>query len=239
MTNPESERAILAAEKISAGYGDISVLHEVTVDVCPGEIVALLGRNGAGKSTTLLTLAGVLQPMSGLVSFDGQHCATPAHQRARNGLAFVLEDRGVFTSLTVAQNLQLGRGSVARALGYFPELEPHLSRSAGLLSGGQQQMLAVGRALAGDPKVLLIDELSLGLAPLVIERIFKAIRLARDRGLGVILVEQHSKTALKEADRAYVLVNGRIALEGPASDLLVRLDEIEAAYLGDTLAVPA
>ncbi|WAM19759.1 ABC transporter ATP-binding protein [Rhodococcus sp. JS3073] len=226
------DNSVLATHNLSVGYGEIPVLHNVSVAVAPGEIVALLGRNGAGKSTLLLTLGGILRPSAGHVELGGRECTTPAYRRAKQGLAYVIEERGVFSGLTVLQNLRLGSGTVEDAIAIFPELEPHLTRSAGLLSGGQQQMLAVGRALAARPKVLLVDELSLGLAPMVVERIFHAINDARDRGVGVMLVEQHSRTALRVADRAYVLDQGRVVLDGSTSDLLPRIDEIEQAYLG-------
>jgi branched-chain amino acid transport system ATP-binding protein len=232
MTATTMAPAALAANEISVGYGDIQVLHDVSISVQPGEIVALLGRNGAGKSTTLLALGGLLTPSAGTVMLNGTVCVGPAHRRARRGLAYVLEERGVFAGLTVAQNLRLGPGSVAGALEYFPELETHLDRPAGLLSGGQQQMLAVARALATEPKALMIDELSLGLAPLVVTRIMTSLAQARSRGVGVLLVEQHARTALRNADRAYVLDQGRVVIDGDAGDLLTRLPELEAAYLG-------
>jgi branched-chain amino acid transport system ATP-binding protein len=224
---------VLNARNIDAGYGDVPVLHGVSLSVAPGEILALLGRNGAGKSTTLLALAGFLPLKAGEVLLAGDVCTMPAHRRARSGMAFVLEERGIFGGLSVEQNLRLGAGGVDKALGYFPELQPHLQRMAGLLSGGQQQMLAVARALAADPKVLLIDELSLGLAPPVVDRLFRALVDAKHRGVGVILVEQHSRAALGVADRACLLDQGRVVLEESASALLPRIDEIERAYLGD------
>jgi branched-chain amino acid transport system ATP-binding protein len=224
---------ILEARGIDAGYNDVPVLRGVSLSLQSGEILALLGRNGAGKSTTLLTLAGFLTPTSGQVFIGGQVCSLPAYRRARNGLAFVIEERGVFGGLSVEQNLRLGAGPVGKALEYFPELAPHLQRKAGLLSGGQQQMLAVARALAADPKALLIDELSLGLAPLVVDRLFKALIDAKHRGVGIILVEQHSRAALAVADRACLLDQGRVVLEDSASALLPRIDDIERAYLGE------
>ena len=228
-----SETVLLSARQVDAGYGEVPVLRGVSLEVRRGEIVALLGRNGAGKSTTLLTLAGFLRPTAGEVRFLGKPCTQPAYRRARDGLAFVIEERGVFMGLTVAQNLRLGQGPVEKALAYFPELERFLHVSAGLLSGGQQQMLSVARALAGDPPVLLVDELSLGLAPLVVDRLLEALVQARDRGTGIVLVEQHSRSALGVADRAYLLDQGRVVLGGRADELLPRIDEIERAYLGD------
>jgi branched-chain amino acid transport system ATP-binding protein len=152
-------------------------------------------------------------------------------RRAKRGLAIVTEERSVFMGLSTAANLRLGRGETARALELFPELEKLLGRQAGMLSGGEQQILTLARALAGEPKLLLADELSLGLAPLIVERILRAVREAADRNVGVLLVEQHALQALQLADRAYVLRRGRIELEGKASDLLDRLGEIERSYL--------
>jgi len=238
-TTTTTATVALAAQNISAGYGDIQVLHDVSVTVGPGEIVALLGRNGAGKSTTLLTLGGLLTPSTGTVLLNGAVVDGPAHRRARRGLAYVLEERGVFTGLTVAQNLRLGAGPVSLAMEYFPELEEHLDRPTGLLSGGQQQMLAVARALAAEPTALMIDELSLGLAPMIVTRIMDSLGKARDRGVGVLLVEQHARTALQNADRAYVLDQGRVVIEGTAADLLKRLPDLEATYLGGGAAKAA
>jgi branched-chain amino acid transport system ATP-binding protein len=222
----------LTAENIDAGYGQVRVLHDVSLHVAPGEIVALLGRNGAGKSTTLSTLAGLVQPRSGRVLLNGEERTDATSRRVRSGLAYVVEERGVLLGLTAAQNLRLGRGTIADALAYFPEIEPHLNRQAGLLSGGQQQMLAVARALAGHPKALMIDELSLGLAPQFVERLLDALRAASDEGIGILLVEQHARTALRVADRAYVLSQGRVALSGPAAELAADFDQVETAYLG-------
>jgi branched-chain amino acid transport system ATP-binding protein len=223
----------LAAENLHAGYGQVPVLHDVSLHVAPGEIVALLGRNGAGKSTTLSTLAGLVTPRSGRVLLDGVARTDSPSSRVRSGLAYVIEERGVLLGLTAAQNLRLGRGSVREALEYFPEIEPHLGRAAGLLSGGQQQMLAVARALAGRPRALMIDELSLGLAPQFVERLLEALKQAREEGIGILLVEQHARTALRVADRAYVLAGGRVALSGRAADLAADFAAVEAAYLGE------
>jgi branched-chain amino acid transport system ATP-binding protein len=223
---------VLAASEVCAGYGPVQVLDRVSLHVEPGEIVALLGRNGAGKSTTLATLAGLIPARSGEVLMDGVPRRDAPSRRARSGLAYVIEERGVLLGLTAAQNLRLGRGRIADALSYFPEIEPHLRRTAGLLSGGQQQMLAVARALAGRPRALMIDELSLGLAPMFVERLLEGLRRARDEGVGILLVEQHAQTALRVADRAYVLNRGVVALEGRAEDLRTSFDDVERAYLG-------
>ena len=194
-------------------------------------MVALLGANGAGKSTTLLTLSGELAPTSGTVMWKGAPSRDPLYKRARNGLAFVTEERSVFMSLTCEQNLRLGRGGVARAVELVPALGPLLGRKAGLLSGGEQQYLTLARALASEPEVLLADEMSLGLAPILVERLLDTVRAAADRGAGILLVEQHVAQALRVADRAYVMQRGRVVLDGPTSQIVARLDEIESSYL--------
>jgi branched-chain amino acid transport system ATP-binding protein len=223
--------ALLEARSLSAGYGRLAAVSELDLSLRPGEVVALLGANGAGKTTTILTLAGELRPLGGELLWRGAPTRAPLARRTREGLGLVLEERSVFASLTVAENLNIGRGSVADALELFPELVPHLKRRAGLLSGGQQQMLAVGRALAARPAALLVDELSLGLAPVLVERLLEGVRAAAAGGVGVLLVEQHVSQALAVADRAYVLRRGRVALEGTSAELGERLEEIERVYL--------
>ena len=222
---------LLAARRLSAGYGQVAAVHDLDLEVRPGEVVALLGPNGAGKTTTLLTLAGDLAPLAGEVLWRDQPTRAPLHRRVRDGLALVTEERSVFMRLTAAANLALGPGDPDRALELFPELEPLLKRRAGLLSGGEQQILTLARALAAEPAVLLADELSLGLSPLVVARLLRAVREAADRGTAVLLIEQHVHRALEVADRALVLNNGRVVLEGPAHELRARRDEIERAYL--------
>jgi len=221
----------LRAENLSAGYAGTPAVREIDLVVGQGEVVCLLGANGAGKTTTLRALAGQLTPMNGRVFWKGNPKPGPSHKRARQGLALINEERSVFMGLTVAENLRLGRGSTARALELMPELRPLLARRVGALSGGEQQILAVGRALAANPAVLLADELSLGLAPLVVSRLLTAIRSAADSGTGVLLVEQQVRLALDIADRAYVLNRGRIVLSGPAREMQGRVAEIEATYL--------
>lgn len=223
--------ATLVARGLSVGYGDSAVLSDVNLDVAAGELVALLGRNGVGKTTTLLTLAGAIPALAGDVHLHGEVARDALHRRARRGLSFITEERCVFMELTALENLRLGRGSVDRVLALFPELEPVLGRRAGLLSGGQQQMLAVGRAIACRPRVLLADELSMGLAPLVVQRLLGALRAAADEGAAVLIVEQHVRVALAAVDRAYVLGNGGILLEGTASELAGRTDDIARLYL--------
>lgn len=227
----ELNEAVLRFEQVNAGYGGLAAVRNLSLHVGPGEIVALVGANGAGKTTTLNVAAGLIKPLSGELVCLGSSAGLPLHRRAARGLAMVAEDRSIFRGLTVAENLRLGRGPVDAALTVFPELEPLMSRKAGLLSGGEQQMLTLGRALAGAPSLLLADELSLGLAPLVVQRLHRALREATEQGVGVLMVEQHVRLALKVADRAYVLRRGEVVIEGEAADLRSRPQELEAAYL--------
>jgi len=226
-----NDEPLLAARSVSAGYGGVPVVREIDIAVGRGEVVALLGANGAGKSTTVRVLAGQIKPISGEVWFRGQPTRAPLHQRARAGLRLITEERSVFTDLSTADNMRVGRPTREQCLEMFPRLEPLLQRKAGLLSGGEQQMLTLARALAGNPVVLLADELSLGLAPLVFERLLVAIREAANRGTGVLLVEQHVRDALAVADRAYVLSAGQVVMQGAASELTGQLEEIERSYL--------
>jgi branched-chain amino acid transport system ATP-binding protein len=223
--------ALIAAHGLCAGYGGVPVVSDLELEIGAGEVVALLASNGAGKTTTLMTLAGDLPPMKGTVTWKGVSTRAPLHRRARQGLSLISEQRWVFMGLSTADNLRLGRGGIEKALALFPELRPHLRRKVGLLSGGQQQLLALARALASGPELLLADELSLGLAPIVVHRLLGAVREAANRGVGVLLVEQHVRQALAVADRAYILHRGRIAMSGNAGDLLRRIDEIERLYL--------
>ncbi|HWI71354.1 MAG TPA: ATP-binding cassette domain-containing protein [Baekduia sp.] len=222
---------LLEARGLSAGYGGRAAVRELDLHVAPGEVVALLGANGAGKTTTILTLAGELEPLAGEVHWRGEARKASLTSRARTGLSLITEERSVFMGLTVAENLRLGRGAPDAALELFPELEEHLARRVGLLSGGQQQILAVARALAARPEVLLADELSLGLAPLVVQRLLAAVRKAADEGVGVLLVEQQVRKALEIADRVCVLQRGRLVLQGTSEELRGRMDEVEQSYL--------
>jgi branched-chain amino acid transport system ATP-binding protein len=194
-------------------------------------VSALLGPNGAGKTTTLLTLAGELPVIAGEVFMDGRPARHPLHRRVREGLSLVTEERSVFMELSVDENLRVGRCAQDEVLRLFPELRPLLKRRAGLLSGGEQQMLTLGRALARKPRLLLIDELSLGLAPMVVSRLLQAVRAAADEGVGVLLVEQHVDQALKIADHIYVLERGLVVLQGGRSEVADRVHEIEASYM--------
>jgi branched-chain amino acid transport system ATP-binding protein len=223
---------LIEARSMSSGYGGVAAVRDLTLEVKPGEVVSLLGPNGAGKTTTLLTLAGDIRCISGEVRFLGDPVRSPLVQRARRGLALVTEEKSVFMSLTVAENLRLGQGEIEHALETFPLLREHLKRKAGLLSGGQQQILTLARALAARPRVLLADELSLGLAPIIAQQLFEVIRRTADEtGVGVLLVEQHVRNALQVADRVYILQRGQCVLHGPAGEMRGRLDEIEKTYL--------
>jgi sulfate-transporting ATPase len=223
--------AVIESDGLRAGYGNVEVVHDVDLHVDEGEVVALLGPNGAGKTTTISTLSGALRSLGGEVRFLGIPTSAPLHVRARKGLGVVSQERAVLMDLTTKENLRVSRCDVDRAVALFPELEPHLDRRVGLLSGGQQQMLALARCLARQCRLLLVDELSLGLAPLIVDRLLNAVRTAADDGTAVLLVEQHIHKALSVADRVLVMARGTIALEGKASDLGNRLDDIQDAYL--------
>jgi branched-chain amino acid transport system ATP-binding protein len=224
---------LLGAQELTIGYGSMPVVRGINLHVEQGEVVALLGSNGAGKTTTLAALSGALPTMSGEIRLHGKPATTmPAHKRARAGLGYVPEGRSVFAQLSVAGNLRVARCDLENALGLFPELRPMLSRKGGLLSGGEQQMLALARALGQRPTILLADELSLGLAPLIVDRLLEALLEAGRQGTGILLVEQHIRKALAVADRAYVMQQGRVVLEGSAADLARRTEEIEGSYLG-------
>jgi branched-chain amino acid transport system ATP-binding protein len=221
---------LLDVSGLSVGYGDLPVVEDLDLHVEAGEVVALLGANGAGKSTTILALAGAL-PAHGEVRFDGAPLRGPVHRRARLGIAVIPEGRSIFMGLSTERNLQLGPGPIEAALDLFPELRPLLARRAGMLSGGEQQILGLARALASQPRLLIVDELSLGLAPKVVQRLLRALRSAAERGTGVLLVEQHARQALAVTDRGYVMSRGRCDLSGTGAELLGRLGDIERTYL--------
>ncbi len=230
--------AILEIDELSAGYAGAEVIRDVNINVAPGEVVALFGPNGAGKTTTLRVISGLLHPIRGRVRYRGNDFAkTSPTKRARGGISHVPDGRGIFFGLTVAEHLRLGyRGERLDALvvyKHFPVLEPLRDRRAGLLSGGEQQMLAVGRALARSPQLLLLDELSLGLAPLLVERLLPVVRsYAQESGCGVLLVEQHVRLATEIADRCYVLSHGDIVLHETGARLLAEPDLLVASYVG-------
>ncbi len=238
--------AVLDLRGFSAGYRGVPVVHEIDLHVGAGEVVALLGPNGAGKTTTLLTTSGLLPRLAGTARVVGADQPLGRRRQAtkiavalgRRGLAHVPEDRALFYGLTGREHLRLAapRGdgeAIERALAPFPTLAKIIDRRAGLMSGGEQQMLALARALAGRPKLLMVDELSLGLAPLIIEQLLPLVRtVARELGVGVLLVEQHPHAALSIADRAYMIVGGRIEYVGPASDLAADTERLAATYLG-------
>lgn len=227
-----------------AGYGGVPAIHGLDLTVRLGEVVALIGPNGAGKTTTLLTIMGVLRPVSGSVQLFGTAASTAApHRIARRGVALVPDDRGIFFQLSVAENLRLRRrrGSpmtAAHVYDQFPALASISSRKAGLLSGGEQQMLAVGCALMSEPRLLMVDEMSHGLAPVIVAQLLPQLReLAERQNIAVLLVEQHVRAALDVAHRAYVISRGQLVASGDATSLRGRLDMMEAGYLGGAEAI--
>jgi branched-chain amino acid transport system ATP-binding protein len=237
--------ALLELDHVTACYGRLPVLHDVTLDIKLGEIVALIGANGAGKTTTMMTICGRPRASQGRILFDGQDITQlPTHEIARLRIAQSPEGRRIFPRMTVTENLQMGAiiagdpdgldADMKRVCELFPVLNERCDQRGGTLSGGEQQMLAIARALMGRPKLLLLDEPSLGLAPLVVKQIFAAIKELNAQGLTVFLVEQNAYHTLKLADRGYVMVNGRITMSGTGKELLER-KEVRAAYLeGDT-----
>jgi branched-chain amino acid transport system ATP-binding protein len=237
MTSP-----LLEVRDLKVAYGGIHALKGISFDVAPGELVALIGSNGAGKTTTLKTLAGLLHPASGQIHYQGESLHNiAAHQRAAMGIALVPEGRGLFARMTIAENLLMGAYSrsdnsgiaadLARMYGLFPRLAERKHQLAGTLSGGEQQMVAMARALMSRPRLLMLDEPSMGLAPLMVQKIFATIRDIAALGMGILLVEQNAKLALQVAQRGYVMESGTITLSGAAGELLGSA-AVQRAYLG-------
>ena len=234
--------AMLEVKDLQVYYGVIQALKGISFHVNQGEVIALIGANGAGKTTTLQTLTGILSPKSGSIVFEGKDLTrTPAHKIVEMGMAHVPEGRRVFADMSVYENLLLGaytrkdKAEIAESLAgvykRFPRLEERKGQRAGTLSGGEQQMLAMGRALMSQPKIILMDEPSMGLSPLLVKEIFSIIREVNKKGITILLVEQNAKMALSVSNRAYVMETGKITIEGNAKDLL-RDDRVKKAYLG-------
>jgi branched-chain amino acid transport system ATP-binding protein len=234
---------MLTLDNVSVNYGAIEALTGISMHVEAGEVVTLIGANGAGKTTTLRTITGLLQPRAGKITFEGEDISGRAtHRLVAMGISMSPEGRGVFANLSVRENLQMGAylkkdkrevaAEMERAFQMFPRLKERESQKAGTLSGGEQQMLAIGRALMSQPRLLLLDEPSLGLAPLVVHTIFEAIDEIKSKGTTILLVEQNAHAALKHSDRAYVLETGRIVMEGRSADLAAD-PRIKEAYLGE------
>lgn len=235
--------ALLQVENLSAGYGPIEVLKGISLEVRAGEIVAIIGSNGAGKTTTLMTLSGAIPSRQGSITFNGQPISQlPAHEIVRRGVSQSPEGRKIFPRLSVLENLQMGaytrndaagiRDDIEKVFGLFPILKQRQSQTGGTLSGGEQQMLAVARALMSRPKLLLLDEPSLGLAPLVVRKIFDVIRELNEQGMAILLVEQAARMALRLAKRGYVMENGAITMTDTA-DKLLNDPRVQEAYLGE------
>ncbi len=232
---------MLEVKGVTAFYGAIQALHGVDLDIARGEIVTLIGANGAGKSTLLMTVCGNPQARAGSIRLEGEDITSlPTHEIVRRGVAQVPEGRRIFARMSVFENLQMGatladpanfQRDIDRVFTMFPRLAERREQRGGTLSGGEQQMLAIGRALMSRPRLLLLDEPSLGLAPLIVRQIFDSIgRIAREEGVTIFLVEQNAFHALRLADRGYVLVNGRVRLSGPSAELLAN-SEVRSAYL--------
>ena len=237
----ENRKPLLKVDDINVYYGAIHAIKGISFEVYPDEIVTLIGANGAGKSTTLNTIAGLLRPRTGSVTFDGVNLASiPSSKVVSHGMALCSEGRRIFQQMTVRENLEMGGytrpaseipGSMEEMFTRFPRLKEREKQIAGTLSGGEQQMLAMARALMSKPKLLMLDEPSMGLAPILVEQIFDIVKELHQSGVTVLLVEQNAQMALSIADRAYVLETGRISMEGPAQELLTN-DNVRKAYLG-------
>ncbi len=239
-----SEDALLQVDDLEVRYGAIRAIKGISFQVHAGEIVAMLGANGAGKTTTQKTISGMMRPSAGSIRFAGQRIdGLPAHELIRLGICHAPEGRHVFPRMTVAENLEMGafrfkrvdQAELDEVLTLFPLLKDRYRQPGGTLSGGEQQMLAIGRALMGQPRLLLLDEPSMGLAPLIVAQIFDIIRTINARGVTVLLVEQNAAQALALANRGYVLETGELVLDGTGQELLAD-DRVRAAYLGEEIA---
>ncbi len=232
---------MLKLDKVDAGYSGLQILSGMCLEVGEGEVVALIGANGAGKTTTLRAISGIIKPWAGSITLNGQPIdGRPSHEIVRSGIVQVPEGRELFASLTVEENLKMGAitqpksayaGALSEVIETFPILEERSAQLAGTLSGGQQQMLAIGRAMMARPRLLMLDEPSLGLAPLLVKQVFDTVRSVKAAGLTVLLVEQNAAQALEIADRAYVVENGEIVMEGAGVEMLAD-DRVKSAYLG-------
>jgi branched-chain amino acid transport system ATP-binding protein len=237
-------RTLLQVEGVEVFYGRTHALHGIDIEVNEGEIVALLGANGAGKTTTLRTISGLMTPVSGSITFEGKAIeGLPAHEVVALGIGHVPEGRHIFSRMSVSENLDMGaygrrgdfRADLERVFTLFPVLKERRSQQGGTLSGGEQQMLAIGRALMGKPRLLLLDEPSMGLAPMIVTRIFQILREINAQGTTVLLVEQNAAQALRLAGRGYVLETGAIAISDSA-DALLADNRVRSAYLGEATA---
>ena len=238
---------MLRVESLRVSYGKIEALKGVSLEISPGELVALVGSNGAGKSTLMWTLAGVLRPMAGGVTFNGSPLPPNPSRVARMGMALVPERRRLFPELTVRENLLMGAftrprdeapGTIEEVLQIFPPLSDKMDTLAGSLSGGEQQMVAIGRAIMSSPSLMLLDEPTLGLSPLMVDRVMDAILEVNRRGVSVLLVEQNAELALEISQRAYVLEGGSVVLEGPSRQVASN-PAVRRAYLGDGVGIPS
>ncbi len=234
--------AILEVQNVSTGYGEVQVLWDVNLRLEPGQVTALVGANGAGKTTLLRTIVGLLKPWNGRILFEGRDVThLPPHQKAEMGLILVPEGRQLFTHMTVYENLEMGatpqrarakfQENLELVFSMFPRLKERLNQKAGTMSGGERQMLAVARGLMGAPKVLMIDEMSLGLAPVLVLELYESLKQLREAGITVLLVEQNVHMALAVSDYTYVLAEGRVELEGPSQEV-AKNPHVRTAYLG-------